>query len=304
MPGNRVSISTRMGQRSVIYLCGVEAIFLASFTIEGSSGRLITGDISIPKSKAPVPVLIFCHGFKGFKSWGFFDWFAREACKQGVAVVKFNFAWNGTTQANPNEITDFEAFGNNNYSKELDDLNRVITWLETCEYAPRMDLKQLALCGHSRGGSICLLQASGDKRVKSVITWAAPIEFDSFFRKETIEQWQKTGKVDVKNSRTGEVYPLYKQFYDDYQAHKNNLDIEKACIILDKPLLIIHGDADESVLVEHAERMYELVPHSIFIRVMGGTHTFGAAHPFNAETQVTTMLEELVENTVEFVKED
>ncbi len=52
--------------------------------------------------------------------------------------------------------------------------------------------------------------------------------------------------------------------------------------------------------MDNAELIYELVQHSILIKVENGDHTFGAKHPFNPETDVTPMLEELVENTVEF----
>jgi pimeloyl-ACP methyl ester carboxylesterase len=94
---------------------------------------------------------------------------------------------------------------------------------------------------------------------------------------------------------------LKKQFYDDYTANQSRLDVKKAAKLLSVPLLIIHGDQDESVSMQHAENLYNIVPHSTLIKVEGGTHTFGAQHPFDPATDVTPMLEELIENTFEFV---
>lgn len=78
------------------------------------------------------------------------------------------------------------------------------------------------------------------------------------------------------------------------------LDVRKSAKMLEIPLLIIHGDQDESVNISHAEFLYNLVQHSIFIKVEGGNHTFGAKHPFNPETDGSEMLDELLENTFEF----
>jgi fermentation-respiration switch protein FrsA (DUF1100 family) len=131
--------------------------------------------------------------------------------------------------------------------------------------------------------------------------WASLSDFDSFFRAETIQEWEKNGVVYAANKRTGPQLPLNKQFYDNYLKNKETLDLNKAAKLLSMPLLIIHGTNDESVPVSHAEFLYETVTHSIFVRVEGGNHTFGAKHPFDPENDVTEMLEELVENTFEFM---
>ena len=40
----------------------------------------------------------------------------------GFVFVKFNLSHNGTTIEHPIDFVDLEAFGNNNFAKELDDL--------------------------------------------------------------------------------------------------------------------------------------------------------------------------------------
>ncbi|WP_394767425.1 hypothetical protein [Ferruginibacter sp.] len=43
--------------------------------------------------------------------------------------MKFNFSHNGTTPEHPETFCNFKAFGNNNYSTELEDLRLIIDWV-------------------------------------------------------------------------------------------------------------------------------------------------------------------------------
>lgn len=271
--------------------------------IKGADLKDIDFDISLPVSKKPTPVLIFCHGFKGFKDWGHYNWVAEQSATAGLAFLKFNFSHNGVIYPENTDISDFEAFSENTYSKELFDLGAVVDYVIENAASYNIDPASVFLAGHSRGGGIALLKASEDKRIKGLVLWASLSEFDSFFWPETIEEWNKSGVVYAENKRTGQKLPLKKQLYDDYLANKKTLDIRTAAKILSVPLLIIHGDKDESVPLSHAEALYEIVTHSVLIKVEDGDHTFGAKHPFDPDKDVTRMLEELVENTVEFVLE-
>ena len=57
--------------------------------------------------------------------------------ERGFNFLKFNFSHNGTTLSNPLEITNFNAFRNNNYSIELNDISRVINFIKS----PKSTLK-------------------------------------------------------------------------------------------------------------------------------------------------------------------
>ena len=90
-------------------------------------------DIFFKNDLEPKPVVIYAHGFNGFKDWGNFDLIAKKIASHRYVLVKFNFSNNGTTPDHPEEFTDLEAFGNNNYSKELEDLQIVIDWVLSFE---------------------------------------------------------------------------------------------------------------------------------------------------------------------------
>jgi dienelactone hydrolase len=83
-------------------------------------------DAIFPDSGEKLPLTIFVHGYKGYKDWGAWELMGEKFAKAGFYFVKFNFSHNGTTIESPDEFADLEAFGENNYSKELEDLEMVI----------------------------------------------------------------------------------------------------------------------------------------------------------------------------------
>ena len=99
--------------------------------IEGKHNKPIVTDIFYKENHQPKKVVIFCHGYKGFKDWGAWNLMAASFANAGFFFIKFNFSHNGGTVEQPIDFPDLEAFGNNNYSKELDDLGSVIDWVST-----------------------------------------------------------------------------------------------------------------------------------------------------------------------------
>ena len=87
--------------------------------------------------------------------------------QKNLFFLKFNFSHNGTTIENPSDFVDLEAFGNNNFCIELDDLNFVIDWISTCnDFKHEININDIHLLGHSRGGAISILKSNEDKRIK------------------------------------------------------------------------------------------------------------------------------------------
>ena len=93
----------------------------------------IVTDVFYKKNNTKNPIVIFCHGYKGYKDWGAFDLMSSSFLEAGIALLKFNFSHNGGTPEQPIDFPDLEAFGNNNYMIELDDLESVINWVSTAE---------------------------------------------------------------------------------------------------------------------------------------------------------------------------
>ena len=118
---------------------------------------------------------------------------AEAFAEAGFFFIKFNFSHNGGTIEQPIDFPDLEAFGNNNYTKELYDLESVIDWIcHNPEFKKEADVNSINLLGHSRAGGIVTIKAEEDSRIKKVITLAGVSDFGS--RTSTIgdlEQWKK-----------------------------------------------------------------------------------------------------------------
>src|ERR671924_2133350 len=82
-------------------------------------------DIRRPVGQGTRPILIVCHGFKGFKDFAFFPYTSRKLCEQGFAVVTMNFSGNGIG-VDPLNFTALDKFAQNTISQELDDIEAVL----------------------------------------------------------------------------------------------------------------------------------------------------------------------------------
>ena len=175
---------------------------IKNLTIEGKHERPILMDLFYQESSSPKNIVIFCHGYKGYKDWGAWNLVAESFAKNNYFFVKMNFSHNGGTIEQPIDFPDLEAFGQNNYIKELDDLDSVISWLcSENNYHNEMNAQSISVIGHSRGGGIVVLKAATDQRIKRIITWAGVSDFASRFPNgETLQTWREQGIAYITNA--------------------------------------------------------------------------------------------------------
>ena len=60
-----------------------------SFVINGSREKEILLDISYLENQSPKSIVIFSHGFKGFKDWGPFNQMANSFAESNFFFIKF-----------------------------------------------------------------------------------------------------------------------------------------------------------------------------------------------------------------------
>ena len=244
--------------------------------IEGSNGRKIAIDYRYKAIDKLLKPIIYVHGFKGFKDWGSSNKVADIFAENGFFYLKFNFSHNGVSQQSPIDFVDLEAFGNNNYYLELQELGLVIDWLEK-ENVP-IDFSKLTVIGHSRGGGITLLRTAQDDRIHKAITWASVSDFERRFPKD-ISNWKAKGVEYIYNGRTEQNMPLNFQLYTSYYAHQKELDIPKQCLEIHQDLLIVHGTQDSAVGLNEAEEIKAAITNSTLEIIENANHTFGGTHP-------------------------
>ncbi|MBK9191994.1 MAG: hypothetical protein IPM77_11035 [Crocinitomicaceae bacterium] len=144
----------------------------------GSDGRKSLFDCRIPPN--PKGIIVFIHGYKGFKDWGCWNLMQDFFVNNQFGFVKFNMSHNGGTIDQKFDFPDLEAFGNNTYSKELFDLKIIVN--ESFRLVEQeLELKiPVYLLGHSRGGGVAVLYGADDERITKVISLAGISDCMSF----------------------------------------------------------------------------------------------------------------------------
>lgn len=269
-----------------------------TFRINGAEGKPILIDLTYKTGNERAPLVIFVHGFKGFKDWGSHNMVAEYFAAHGLRYLKFNFSHNGTTPENPLDFVDLGAFGDNTFTKEFDDLDKVITFAKSGNEFPSP--VSMTLIGHSRGGGTAIVQAAKDERIDRLITWASIARFNSLWKAEDEDEWRRKGVIYNFNTRTKQYTPLKIDLLHDLEKHAKSYDILSAAERVKKPWLIIHGDEDINVDIIQAE---ELKAHSqnaeLFI-ITHANHVFGSEHPFTKE-DLPLELQLVCEKSIEFI---
>ncbi len=260
-------------------------------------------DVRFKDDRLPKSVILFVHGFKEFKDWGHFNLIADEFCERGFVFIKINLSHNGTTPENPMDFADLEAFGNNNFSIEMDDIGFVIDYLfgDDCPFRNSMDLSRFYLVGHSRGGTLAILKAGEDERVKALVAWAPIHNLKELNSEPVIDEWKKEGVIHIHNARTNQQMPLYYQLAEDILLHYERFDMPRVVKGLAQDLLIIHGTADETLSVDKAYELDSWNTDTQLEIIEEAGHTFGGKHPFE-DSELPEHSRLLIEKTDSFFK--
>ncbi|MEB0262851.1 MULTISPECIES: alpha/beta fold hydrolase [unclassified Mucilaginibacter] len=269
------------------------------YTIPGAKGRGMTADINYNTLHPYAPLVIFAHGIRGFKDWGAHNLVANYFAENGFRFLKFNFSHNGTTADKPTEFADLIAFSDNTFSLELEDLKSVIDFACGGSAIPRV--KSVYVIGHSLGGGISIVKTAEDKRIAKLVTMAAISSFHNLWPKEAEKQWRLQGIMYMKNSRTGQNMPYKSSLLKDLDDNPVRLDIPLRASEITQPWLIIHGDADTSVPLSHAELLHVAQPLAGLLVIPTADHVFNASEPYQP-TELPTQLLAFCDAAINFFK--
>ncbi|MBK6536693.1 MAG: alpha/beta hydrolase [Ignavibacteria bacterium] len=273
-----------------------------SLKIKNKTGDDLITDFRFPESGTEkLPLVILCHGFKGFKDWGCFPYMMERIAEEGNFAVSFNFSYNGTGENDfdQSDFTRLDLFAENTFSRELDDLGSIIDHLFENKDKYNYDKGNITLTGHSRGGGIAILKTAEDKRISKLVVLSSVCNFDRY--SDTLKKkWKEVGYFEVINSRTNQMMRLNYTLIEDLIKNKDRLDIQKAISEITVPVMIIHGAQDITVDYSNAEDLYsrsDKEKTKLFLIENTG-HTFGAVQPFEGTTkaleEVLTLIEDFL----------
>ena len=269
------------------------------FVIPGTAyEKPILCDLTKPFQHHDKNLIIFCHGYKGFKDWGCWNLMADKFAQNGISFLKFNFSHNGGTINNPIDFPDLKAFSENNYSIEVNDVIRVVNYVKN-EFTYFSNAK-IHLMGHSRGGGIACIASSRDLHIETLILLASVSDYKSRFPEQSeIDKWKENGVRYVENKRTMQKLPHLYQFYQNYVDNESNLNIESSIKKFKGKTLICHGTMDLAVDFQNALNLLSWSNIGSLFKLRTN-HTFGSKHPWN-ENHIPTALDQIIEKSISFL---
>jgi uncharacterized protein len=266
-----------------------------------------TSDINVKRtpafSRRGQGVVVFHHGFKGFKDWGPWPTLMERLAASGLITLAFNFSHNGVGDDLQN-FTELDRFARHTFTRDLQevgDVLRAITEGKLPIDPSLIDTTRVGLLGHSRGAATAILAARYASNVKAVCALAPVATFGRWTERQA-EVWRKAGYTEITNSRTGQVLRLNSSLLEDYECNRDRLNILEAAAQIahrQKPLLVVAASEDMTAQVVESESIAKAAtaPTTRLEIIPRTGHTFGTEHPL---TGTTPAFEKLVDLTTSF----
>ena len=205
-----------------------------------------------PKKDGPYPTILLPHGGPYLRDTESFDYWVQFFLSRGYAVLKPNY------RGSAGYGDDYLAQGFKQWGMKMqDDLIDGLDWMIKEGYT---DTNLVCIVGGSYGGYAALVAAyKTPDRYKCAVSFAGVANLDTLAR-----SWYRyyTGSAAVNRLQSGAA------------RNENSpiLHVEKMAI----PLLLVHGDVDRLVTIEHSRELAAALKSSnkayIYIEQTNGNH--------------------------------
>jgi len=219
-----------------------------------ADGLKLAGELHIPSRDKGHPTLCICHGIPAVPSdpndRGY-TLLAQHFCHAGFTTLIFNFRGTGKSEGN------LDILG---WSR---DLQAALDFLYNLK---EVDKTRFCLLGFSGGAAVSVYTAAHDPRVSSVVTCACPADFRSLRQRErALNGIQRFRQIGVIRDR---------DFPPSIEEWERGFDIVSPIKWIDKisprPLLLVHGDADELIPLEHVHKLYRKAKEPKELKIIPG----------------------------------
>jgi len=232
---------------------------LVSFRNEPSErGERLVGDLDLPPGREPEFVVVVCHGFLGTRRGGGRAVVLGERlAAAGYGVLRFDFAGSGESEGD---------FASATLTKNAADLKAALDFLAERGY------RKFVALGRSFGGNAVLVGAAQDRRIQGVCLWSTPVDMAAVLRvilgEDLYQAMLRGNDVDINDGYR--TYVKKAGFLQDLGKYRMQ---ELVASLSPRPVLILHGEADELVPVENARLLFRAAgePRELFL-IPGGNH--------------------------------
>ena len=217
-------------------------------------GLKISGELLLPESDEPMPLVILSHGLGGNRY--IVKDYAQTFAQNGIAAYIFDFIGGGVSIDSDGKTMDMSVL------TEAADLNAI---LEGLKADPRFDKEKIFLFGESQGGFVSTYVAC--ERPEDIaglaVLYPGYVIRDSVI--EIIPDLDNLPEtMTILGTPLGRIYAQDALSVDIYDMMKD----------YDKKVLIIHGTADSIVPLSYSERAAEEFPDCELIKLEGADHGF------------------------------
>jgi len=230
-------------------------------SFKNKAGFTLFGSLHIPENKFKLsfPAVIVCHGLSGSKDAEHIEILSERLEQEGFIVLRFDFTGCGESEGSYDEMT---------VSREVADLETALEALLTFK---EVDRKRIAVIGHSFGGSVAIITASEDRKIKAIATIGASYDqvkvLHNLCGMAQMKHWKEKGAITIAGE---EEFKLKYSFFEDASKY-NILSVAKKIKI---PFLVAHGGADMIVSSAQAKEIARDTCAHLVI-VPGEHHPFG-----------------------------
>jgi uncharacterized protein len=226
------------------------------------AGQKLVGDLYLPDNiSAHCPCVITSHGYKSNRKSEKWQQVGLRLSLEGIAVLTLDHrgALNGESDG---------IFENTTLTARLEDISAAINY---ASQIPEIDSHRLGLMGSSLGGVDVIL--AENERVKARVILSTP------FRIPPPSEAMKSAFANNGYWDYGDGTRIRKEFYEDH----NSYDLIAAVKRETCPLLIIHGNLDETVPRHHSTVIFESAGSKIkdLKMVDGADHSFSELEKLN-----------------------
>lgn len=246
------------------------------WSVPTPSGEPLRVSSHVPPT--PRANLLFAHGLKGFKDYGFIPVLCERLARDAsIACHRFNLSHSGIgDDASTFQRPDlFERDTWRTQARDIQTMKRAIPH--------RNPGAPIVLAGHSRGGASSLLAVAEcfDHRIDppaATIAISAPSSLNRLSPKDR-NTILASGSLDMPSARTGQILRVGRAWLQEQIDDPAWHDLPSRCAAIRCPTLIAHGGADDSVTPDNAQAIADSLPNATLAIIEGANHVWNVTHP-------------------------
>lgn len=229
--------------------------------IKNKKGLLLSGVLHVPAGKGKCPAVMMLHGFTGYKEDAGIVSLSRELTCRNFIVLRFDCS--GSWES---EGTTAEEYRLTNY---LSDMDCVYEYLR---HHRRVDIKRIAIWGHSMGAMAAIIWGQKHPELKAICAVSPPKQMGTTdLLAQFLDEWKRTGWFTKVSTSGHGVMRVPWAFMED-AANYNALEYADK---VRSPLMVILGLAEDTVPPEHSRELFRMAPEpKELVEIPGMNHFY------------------------------